>query len=222
MAKNSKNKSKKVGNDNKDEKQVDNAAATEPTAATRDSTDARVDKIESSEQGTEDTTMSDNQGEEQQDQEESTTNSTEQKGQEADDNDEEEDANEDESKHDDARENDAHTNDKDAADDDDAEEEADAAWDLKKVMTIAQVNGDLPILCQTEGCQLLAAVLYVSTGSPPEKWYGCLDCQVRIRMQQIQSATYLFLLKILIPCFRIRNLNLADGPKRSRKFPCNS
>jgi hypothetical protein len=51
------------------------------------------------------------------------------------------------------------------------------AWDVRKVMSIADVN-DCPIKCSTETCTLAAACIYVSNLAPTEKWYTCLDCQV--------------------------------------------
>jgi hypothetical protein len=60
---------------------------------------------------------------------------------------------------------------------DDQGEEMEEAWDVKKVMSIADVN-DCPIKCSTETCTLAAACVYVSNLAPTEKWYTCLDCQV--------------------------------------------
>jgi hypothetical protein len=54
--------------------------------------------------------------------------------------------------------------------------EIEEVWDVKKVMSIADVN-DCPIKCSTETCTLAAACVYVSN-LEPEKWYTCLDCQV--------------------------------------------
>jgi hypothetical protein len=56
-------------------------------------------------------------------------------------------------------------------------EEAQEVWDVRKVMSIADVN-DCPIKCSTETCTLAAACVYVSNLAPTEKWYTCLDCQV--------------------------------------------
>ena len=79
----------------------------------------------------------------------------------------------------DVKQEDDAKNDKDKTEsNDDEDDEAQEAWDLKKVLTISDVKNDC-ILCETDGCGLLAAVVYVSTGKPPQKWRGCLDCQVR-------------------------------------------
>ena len=72
----------------------------------------------------------------------------------------------------------------DAAKDDDEDEDEDEdeegeAWDLRKVLTAEQITGEC-VMCDTQGCDLLAAVIYISTGKKPQKWRGCLDCQVRI------------------------------------------
>ena len=54
----------------------------------------------------------------------------------------------------------------------------DETWELTKILSVAQVTGQHPVLCQTEGCCLKAAVVYVSSQTPDEKWWSCLDCQV--------------------------------------------
>jgi hypothetical protein len=59
----------------------------------------------------------------------------------------------------------------------DEEGEAEEVWDVKKVMSIADVK-DCPIKCSTEKCTLAAACVYVSNLAPTEKSYSCLDCQV--------------------------------------------
>ena len=56
-------------------------------------------------------------------------------------------------------------------------DEMEEVWDVKKVMSIADVN-DCPIKCSTETCTLAAACVYISNLAPAEKWYTCLDCQV--------------------------------------------
>jgi hypothetical protein len=63
--------------------------------------------------------------------------------------------------------------------DGDQGEEMEEVWDVRKVMSIADVN-DCPIKCSTETCTLAAACVYVSNLAPTEKWYTCLDCQVSI------------------------------------------
>jgi hypothetical protein len=61
--------------------------------------------------------------------------------------------------------------------------EMEEAWDVKKVMSIADVS-DCPIKCSTETCTLAAACVYVSNLAPTEKWYTCLDCQVSNRRRE--------------------------------------
>jgi hypothetical protein len=67
----------------------------------------------------------------------------------------------------------SNTNDGDQADGEEMEE----VWDVKKVMSIADVK-DCPIKCSNEKCTLAAACVYVSNLAPTEKYYSCLDCQV--------------------------------------------
>jgi len=51
-------------------------------------------------------------------------------------------------------------------------------WELKKILSIADVTGDSIVLCKTEGCGLPACCVYVSN-KDSTNWYSCLDCQVR-------------------------------------------
>jgi hypothetical protein len=70
---------------------------------------------------------------------------------------------------------------KDAANDDggydSGDDEEEEQWDIKKIMSIHDVT-NCPVLCSTEGCNVPAAVILVSTLKPTEKWYSCLPCQV--------------------------------------------
>lgn len=53
-------------------------------------------------------------------------------------------------------------------------------WKLNKVMTIAELTkGRWPKKCSTEGCNLKAAVEYLSTVDSTSVRSYCLDCQVR-------------------------------------------
>jgi hypothetical protein len=49
-------------------------------------------------------------------------------------------------------------------------------WDLRKVMSVAELSREGTVKCSTETCVLAAAVVYQSTLTK-EKWYSCLDCQ---------------------------------------------
>jgi hypothetical protein len=64
----------------------------------------------------------------------------------------------------------------DDEEEDDEDEEDDEQWELKKILTKANVTKDAPIKCSTEECMLAACCLYVSSTSG-EKWYSCIDCQ---------------------------------------------
>lgn len=59
------------------------------------------------------------------------------------------------------------------------EQENEDVWELVKIMSCADVSSDCPIKCSIESCPVPAAVAYVSNQKANEKWYGCLDCQVR-------------------------------------------
>ena len=56
--------------------------------------------------------------------------------------------------------------------------DADGGWDLKKIIPKHEII-EFPIQCEDPGCNLLAAVVWVSNSNPSEKWRGCLDCQVK-------------------------------------------
>lgn len=56
------------------------------------------------------------------------------------------------------------------------DDEEEATWDLKKILSLSDVNKEAPIKCGTEDCTLAACSLYVESGTG-EKWYGCIDCQ---------------------------------------------
>jgi hypothetical protein len=58
--------------------------------------------------------------------------------------------------------------------------EGDEEWDLVKILSIADIAGSCPVVCLTPGCLLKAGVVYVSSHAPGEKWYSCVDCQVRV------------------------------------------
>jgi hypothetical protein len=61
--------------------------------------------------------------------------------------------------------------------DSNVELECEEGWDIKKVMSHADLVKEGTIKCGTEDCILAAAVVYCSTISN-DKWYSCLDCQV--------------------------------------------
>jgi hypothetical protein len=66
------------------------------------------------------------------------------------------------------------------------DEEVMELWELKKVMSIADVT-DGPIKCSTDTCTLAAACVYVSNQAL--KWYSCLDCQVRTNIATDRQRT---------------------------------
>lgn len=57
------------------------------------------------------------------------------------------------------------------------EDEEKEVWDLKKILSIAEIT-ECPIKCSSDACTLPAACAWVSNLNPT-KWYSCLDCQVR-------------------------------------------
>jgi hypothetical protein len=59
------------------------------------------------------------------------------------------------------------------------EEEDEGPWELKKVLSLAELSSDCPIKCFTADCPLPAAVLYSSASNKKFTYYYCLDCQVR-------------------------------------------
>ncbi|GKY96953.1 hypothetical protein MPSEU_000654300 [Mayamaea pseudoterrestris] len=60
----------------------------------------------------------------------------------------------------------------------DDNEEADEIWDLKKILSIAEISQECPIKCSHDNCPLPAGVAWVSNQNPTTKWYSCLDHQV--------------------------------------------
>jgi hypothetical protein len=57
-------------------------------------------------------------------------------------------------------------------------DEQEETWDLKKVFTVEELKHN-PVKCLTSKCTLFAACAYASSLVPTDKWYTCLDCQVR-------------------------------------------
>jgi hypothetical protein len=83
---------------------------------------------------------------------------------------------------DDEEEAEMEADDDDKSMDEEEEGEDDEMWDLKKIMSIAEITTAAPIMCNTEDCPLLACCVYQSqqdstTKNPPSKWYSCIDCQ---------------------------------------------
>jgi hypothetical protein len=58
------------------------------------------------------------------------------------------------------------------------EEPAVETWALKQISSIEAVTHKKSALCATDGCDLAAACIYVSSLPPHEKWTTCLDCQL--------------------------------------------
>lgn len=76
-------------------------------------------------------------------------------------------------------------------------EEAEA-WDLKKVMTLQDLQQESPVKCKTDGCTLLAACEYVSNKDPENSWPSCVDCQVGFRLTPLDLTLLLHLTRIFI------------------------
>jgi hypothetical protein len=60
-----------------------------------------------------------------------------------------------------------------------SESEVDEEWELTKIMPITAITHPCPIKCSHDTCALVAVSVWVSNQKPDEKWYSCLDCQVR-------------------------------------------
>ena len=58
---------------------------------------------------------------------------------------------------------------------DEAEEEL---WELKEIMTAADLAKSKAKQCNTENCPLVACSAWASNLSPNEYWYACVDCQL--------------------------------------------
>ena len=58
---------------------------------------------------------------------------------------------------------------------DEAEEEL---WELKEIMSSADLAKSKAKKCNTEHCSLVACSAWASNQSPEEYWYACLDCQL--------------------------------------------
>ena len=58
------------------------------------------------------------------------------------------------------------------------EEEKEELWDLKMVLSAKQILSPHPVICQTDGCNLVACCIWSSNLDPETPWYSCLDCQV--------------------------------------------
>ena len=63
------------------------------------------------------------------------------------------------------------------------------AWELKKIMSVDELQQKDPVKCCTEGCTLLAACVYFSSLDPDTPWSSCLDCQVRRRLSHSDAHT---------------------------------
>ena len=92
---------------------------------------------------------------------------------------------------------------------DDGTEETEEAWDLVKILSVADITDSCPVVCQTEGCRLKAGVIYVS--SSKTKWYGCLDCQVCSHRRDSRNTINLWLdpshpTRFCVKGYRVRGL----------------
>lgn len=54
------------------------------------------------------------------------------------------------------------------------------AWHLVQVLSKKAVTSRNYIKCMTDDCDVRAACVYVKSYAPNNKWFTCLDCQVRI------------------------------------------
>ena len=54
------------------------------------------------------------------------------------------------------------------------EEDEDEQWDLKKILSIAEIK-EAPVICGHDDCDTPACCIWISTTN--SKWYTCLDCQ---------------------------------------------
>ena len=83
------------------------------------------------------------------------------------------------------------TSNEEEANDEEEEEEEEEVWDLKKIMSVAEVTHECPIKCSHETCPLPAGVAWISNKDPTTKWYSCLDHQVRRQQRECQYSTLL-------------------------------
>jgi hypothetical protein len=103
------------------------------------------------------------------------------------------------------------------------EEEMEEVWDVKKVMSIADVK-DCPTECSNETCTLAAACVYVSNLAPTEDWNTCLDCQVSNCDERIIGgcpALSYFTRLLTSICFNVtgkRLRRMARNPRTSDRF----
>ena len=65
----------------------------------------------------------------------------------------------------------------DAKADNDSNEGEEELWDLKVVFAAKEIAKAKPIMCSTEGCNLVACCVWASNLDPESPWYNCLDCQ---------------------------------------------
>ncbi len=56
-------------------------------------------------------------------------------------------------------------------------EGTDGQYDLKKILSLEDLQKDDTICCSQENCDLSAFGLYVNSCHPKDRWYYCLDCQ---------------------------------------------
>jgi hypothetical protein len=97
-------------------------------------------------------------------------------------------------------------------------EEMEEVWDVKKVMSIADM--DCPIKCSTETCTLAAACVYVSN-LDPAKWYTCLDCQVS-KCDGKNNQGMSCLTRLLTPISFMSQQNDYDGWPEAYELPIDS
>jgi len=60
---------------------------------------------------------------------------------------------------------------------DDGDDDDEGQYDLKKVLTLEELQQEDTICCSQDGCGLPAFGLYVNNANPRDRWFYCLDCQ---------------------------------------------
>lgn len=89
------------------------------------------------------------------------------------------------------------------------EEEDEGPWELKKILTMADLTNACPIKCYTDDCPLPAAVLYASVSKTTFTYHYCLDCQVSQNDPACQTSWFLkSLVRVYSEC---RRTTLKDG-----------
>lgn len=70
-------------------------------------------------------------------------------------------------------------------------DEPEELWELTEIVAKTKLNGGKAKKCATEGCELVAASAWVSSFARSEKWYTCIDCQVRVMLGHSLSSEHI-------------------------------